>query len=43
MSEFFAVIKTRFALLKSEISVIKYVIKYGKMLFQLAGELNKGE
>ena len=43
MSEFFAVIKTRFALLKSQIDFVKYVIKYGKMLFELVGDLNKGE
>ncbi len=41
MSEFFAIIKTRFALLKSQIGLIKYMIKYGKMLFELAGDLNK--
>lgn len=41
MSEFFSVIKTRFALWKSEISVIKYIIKYGKELFSLISEANK--
>ena len=41
MSEFISVIKTRFALWKSEISVIKYIIKYGKELFSLISEANK--
>ena len=41
MSEFFAIIKTRFALFKSHISLVKYVIKYTKMAFQLYNELNK--
>ena len=43
MSEFFAIIKTRFALLKSQIGFIKYMYQYGKMLFDMIGEMNKGE
>jgi hypothetical protein len=41
MSEFISVIKTRFSLWKSEIGVIKYVIKYGKELFSFIKDLNK--
>lgn len=34
------IIKTRFALLKSQIGFVKYVIKYAKLAFSLFGELN---
>ena len=41
MSEFIDIIKTRFALFKSEISLVKYIIKYGKMLFSFISDMNK--
>ena len=35
------IIKTRFALSKAEFGVFKYMIKYGKVLFDLLKNLNK--